>query len=63
MTDFPTPADHLRQEYEQYKMLFDDQPAIVQRFVEGQARQIAEALVSKTYRLQFSLPDLSLIHI
>ena len=57
MTDFPTPADHLRQEYEQYKMLFDDQPAIVQRCVEGQARQIAEALVSKTYRLQFSLPD------
>ena len=57
MSAFPTPAGHLRQEYEQSKKLFEDQPAIIQRFVESQARLIAEALVSKTYQIQFSLPD------
>jgi hypothetical protein len=57
MSDFPLPASHLRQEYDQQKSLFESQPAIVQRFVEGQAQVVADALVSKSYRIRFSLPD------
>ena len=57
MTEFSIPASHLRQEYEQSKKLFEDQPVIIQRFVESQARLVAEGLVSKIYQLQFNLPD------
>lgn len=61
MTDFPLPASHLRQEYEAQKILFASQPAIVQRFLEGQARQIADGLVSKKVQIHFTLPDRILI--
>jgi hypothetical protein len=47
----------LRQEYEGQKALFESQPTIVQRFLEGQAQSIAEALITKTARVRFSLPD------
>jgi hypothetical protein len=57
MTEFPTPASHLRQEYFHSKTLFESQPVIIQRFLESQARQIAEALVSRVFQVQFSLPD------
>jgi len=63
MTNFPMPASHLRQEYEQHKTLFENQPPIVQRFIEGQARQIAEALVSKTLQARFTLPDRVMLHV
>lgn len=48
---------HLKQEYEHQKALFESQPVIVQRFLEGQAQTLADALISKTSRAQFSLPD------
>ena len=48
---------HLTQEYETQKALFENQPAIVQRFLEGQAQIIADALVSKTSQIRFALPD------
>jgi len=48
---------HLTQEYETQKTLFENQPAIVQRFLEGQAQIIADALVSKTSQIRFALPD------
>ncbi|MBI5296457.1 MAG: hypothetical protein HY869_13350 [Chloroflexi bacterium] len=48
---------HLIQEYEQQKALFNIQPVIVQRFFEGQAQVIADALISKTSQVHFSLPD------
>ena len=48
---------YLQQEYEHQKTLFDGQPAIIQRFLEGQARVIADALITKTAQLHFSLPD------
>jgi len=48
---------HLRQEYETQKTLFESQPTIVRRFLEGQAQSIAEALITKTARVRFSLPD------
>src|SRR5512139_2344457 len=48
---------HLQQEYETQKTLFESQPVILQRFLESQAQLIAGALVTKTARLHFSLPD------
>jgi len=48
---------NLLQEYETQKTLFESQPAIVQRYLEGQAQLIADALVTKKPRLRFSLPD------
>ena len=48
---------HLQQEYETQKALFENQPPIVRRFLEGQAQVIADALTSKTSRAHFTLPD------
>ncbi len=53
---------HLTQEYEIQKALFENQPAIVQRFLEGQAQVIADALISKTSQVRFSLPDRVVTH-
>ncbi len=52
-----TVADHLREEYEQQSALFDIQPTIVQRFLEAQASQIANAFFERPYNMRFSLPD------
>jgi hypothetical protein len=52
-----TPINRLREEYEQQQALFNAQPLIVQRFLEAQARQIAEAYVDRTRSLRFTLPD------
>jgi hypothetical protein len=48
---------YLQQEYENQKRLFETQSAIVQRFLESQAQFIADALVARTARAHFSLPD------
>jgi len=50
-------VSHLKQEYETQKALFENQPVIVQRFLEGQAQSIADALMSKTSQARFALPD------
>jgi hypothetical protein len=47
----------LRQEYEQAADLLRLQLPLTQRFVEAQARQLAEALVQRTPQVHFSLPD------
>jgi hypothetical protein len=47
----------LQQEYESQKALFEDQPVMIQRFLESQANLIADALVTKTGRLHFTLPN------
>ncbi len=52
-----TPVDRLREEYQHQKALFDVQPLIVQRFMEAQAQQIAEAYVDRSRSLHFTLPD------
>ncbi len=52
-----TPIDRLREEYEQQQALFNAQPQIVQRFLEAQARQVAEAYVERARSLKFTLPD------
>jgi hypothetical protein len=57
MTGFSTPASYLKLEYEQQKVLFESQPAIVQRFLESQAGKIADGLISRVNEVRFSLPD------
>jgi hypothetical protein len=52
-----TAADQLREEYERQSALFDVQPPIVQRFLEAQARQIAQAYVERSHTVRFRLPD------
>jgi hypothetical protein len=52
-----TPIDRLREEHKHQKALFNAQPLIVQRFLEAQARQIAEAYIERAHTLHFSLPD------
>lgn len=50
-------ASHLRQEYEAASALLQAQPPLTQRFVEAQARQLAEAMVQKLPQIRFTLPD------
>ncbi len=57
-----TIVPHLIKEYEQQKVLFESQPVIVQRFLESQAHIIADALISKTAQVHFSLPDRVVTH-
>src|SRR5512146_504015 len=58
MTQKPTSSTSLlRQEYEQAAALLRTQPPLTQRFVEAQARQLAEAMVQCTPQVRFSLPD------
>ena len=55
MTD--NPASQLRQEYESQQELFRAQPPLVQRFIEAQGRQLADALVQHLPQAHFTLPD------
>jgi hypothetical protein len=50
---------HLRQEYEARQALLNGQPAIVQRFLEAQARRLAEAIAQRERapQVRFTLPD------
>jgi hypothetical protein len=50
-------ADQLREDYEKAQSLFERQPAIVQRFIEAQSRQVAEAYTEQSVRVHFTLPD------
>src|SRR5512145_1506961 len=52
-----TAVPFLQQEYEHQKQLFESQPVIVQRFLEGQAQFVADALITKKSHVQFSFPD------
>jgi hypothetical protein len=50
-------SERLAEEYERQQALFSAQPAIVQRFLDAQGKQIAEALVVGAVQVRFSLPD------
>jgi hypothetical protein len=52
-----SPVSHLRQEYEEENYLYEGQPALVQHFLEQQARLIAQAILDNAPRVRFSLPD------
>jgi len=64
MSDTPLPSSTsegpvslLRQEYTAGQALFDAQPVLVQRFVEAQARSLADAIVQHAQQVRFTLPD------
>lgn len=50
-------SDRLAEEYERQQALLAAQPAIVQRFLETQGKQIAQAIVDGDSQVSFSLPD------
>lgn len=50
-------ANQLRQAYENQQVIFQAQSTLVQRFLEAQARQIADALVQRLPQVRFMLPD------
>ncbi|HUI87471.1 MAG TPA: hypothetical protein VLX61_01975 [Anaerolineales bacterium] len=51
------PTESFEKEYKAQESLFKAQPAIVQRFLEAQAQQLAETFVQRGSRVHFSLPD------
>jgi hypothetical protein len=57
MIDIASPASHLRKEFNEKQALFNAQPAIVQRFLEAQARNISDALIEHQPQVRFTLPD------
>ena len=56
MTEHLSPVSHLREELSEKQALFNAQPTIVQRFIEAQARQIADALIEHRPQAKFTLP-------
>lgn len=61
MSNFPSPAMHLKQEYESQKQFFELQSGILQRFLESQAAQISAGLLDNARYVRFNLPDRVLI--
>ena len=57
MSDNPSGSPLFREEFDKIHTLYSAQPAIVQRFLEAQARQIADALIEHMPLVRFSLPD------
>ena len=51
------PVNPLREEYQRQKAAFEAQPLILQRFLEVQGRQVAEAFTGRAQRVHFMLPD------
>ena len=50
-------SERLKEEYELQQGLLSAQPTIIQRFLEVQGKQIAEAIVDGGTQVRFSLPD------
>jgi hypothetical protein len=50
-------AERLAEDYSRQQSLFSAQPAIIQRFLETQGKQIASAIVDGDSQVSFSLPD------
>ena len=50
-------TSHLREEYQRWRSLFEAQPTLVQRFMEGQARAMADALIQRQPQARFSFPE------
>lgn len=50
-------AERLTEDYQRQQALFSAQPAIIQRYLETQGKQIAQAVVDGDPQINFSLPD------
>jgi len=48
---------YLAQEYEKWQLLTRAQPILIQRFLEAQARKLADAVIDNSPQVRFSLPD------
>jgi hypothetical protein len=57
MSHNPSSTSMLRQEYDQVAELLRAQPPLTQRFLEAQARHLADAIVQRTPQVRFTLPD------
>src|SRR5689334_19530250 len=57
MNKTSSPASRLREEFSDKQALFNAQPVIVQRFIEAQASQVAQALIEHQPQVKFTLPD------
>ncbi len=55
--DKNNPVSLLKQEYDAQQSLLQLQPALVQRFLETQARQLADAVMQNVPQIHFTLPD------
>jgi len=53
----PKVLERLSEDYERQQTLFSAQPAIIQRFLEAQGKQMAQAIVDGDSQVNFSLPD------
>ncbi len=56
-SQLPDQGNVIQREYEAQRTLFDAQTPLVQRFMEAQARQLAEAILQNSSQMRFSLPD------
>ncbi len=54
---------YLQEEYQQWESLFAAQPAIIQQYLQGQARQLGDALLQAATQVRFTLPDRVLLDI
>jgi hypothetical protein len=52
-----SPASYLAQDYTFWRILLEAQPNLVRHFLETQARNLADALVSRSSQVRFTLPD------
>lgn len=52
-----SPASYLAQDYIRWQSLLQAQPALLQRFLEAEARSLAEALIQQASQARFALPD------
>lgn len=53
----PATAGQFRERYDRQQELFNAQSQMTQRFLEAQARQIADAIAQKQNQVRFTLPD------
>src|SRR5688572_20070550 len=49
--------DSIAQEFNTCRNLYEAQAPMTQRFIEAQARTLAEALIQRTSQIRFGLPD------
>jgi hypothetical protein len=52
-----SPISQLRQDYQTHQALLNAQATLVQRFLQLQAQQIADALMQHSLQIRFTLPD------
>ena len=52
-----SPTNYLAQEYNRWRLLLDAQPNLTKRFLETQARILADAVIVRSPQVRFTLPD------